>query len=86
MEKRSLSGNRYLLARLNPLYYFVEGELPPVSTWIAVIIIVALVSTVAFWLFVRFPRAHRLLAVRSARCIEPIMPTTTIGAKEGAAG
>jgi ABC-2 type transport system permease protein/lipopolysaccharide transport system permease protein len=56
-----LTGNRYLIAQLNPLYYFVEvmrrpllGEVPPVSTWIAVIIIVALVSTVAFWFYVRF--------------------------------
>jgi hypothetical protein len=30
------------------------GEIPPVSNWITVIIIVALVSTVAFWFYVRF--------------------------------
>jgi ABC-2 type transport system permease protein len=56
-----VTGNRYLIAQLNPLYYLVEvmrmpllGEVPPVSTWIAVIIIVALLSTVAFWFYVRF--------------------------------
>jgi ABC-type polysaccharide/polyol phosphate export permease len=56
-----LTGKRHLLAQLNPLYHIVEvvrtpllGHVPPVSSWIAVIVVVALSCAVTFWFYVRF--------------------------------
>jgi len=56
-----LSGSRRLLAQLNPLYHIVEvmrmpllGQVPPASSWISVIVVVALSCAVTFWFYVRF--------------------------------
>jgi homopolymeric O-antigen transport system permease protein len=56
-----LTGSRRLLAQLNPLYHIVEvmrmpllGQVPPVSSWISVIVVVALSCAVTFWFYVRF--------------------------------
>jgi ABC-2 type transport system permease protein/lipopolysaccharide transport system permease protein len=56
-----LTGSRRLLAQLNPLYYIVEvmrmpllGQAPPASSWISVIVVVALSCAITFWFYVRF--------------------------------
>ena len=56
-----LRGSRRLLAQLNPLYHIVEvmrmpllGQVPPASSWISVIVVVALSCAVTFWFYVRF--------------------------------
>ena len=56
-----LTGSRHLLAQLNPLYHIVEvirmpllGQVPPASSWICVIVVVALNCAVTFWFYVRF--------------------------------
>jgi ABC-2 type transport system permease protein/lipopolysaccharide transport system permease protein len=56
-----LTGSRRLLAQLNPLYHIVEvmrmpllGQVPPASSWISVIVVVALSCAVTFWFYVRF--------------------------------
>jgi ABC-type polysaccharide/polyol phosphate export permease len=56
-----LTGSRKLLAQLNPLYHIVEvmrmpllGQVPPASSWICVIVAVALSCAVTFWFYVRF--------------------------------
>jgi ABC-type polysaccharide/polyol phosphate export permease len=56
-----LTGERYLVAQLNPFHYLVDvlrlpllGEMPPASTWLMAVIIIAASCAVAFWFFVRY--------------------------------
>jgi ABC-type polysaccharide/polyol phosphate export permease len=56
-----LTGSRRLLAQLNPLYHVVEvirmpllGQVPPLSSWASVIVVVALSCAITFWFYVRF--------------------------------
>jgi ABC-type polysaccharide/polyol phosphate export permease len=56
-----LTVSRKLIAQLNPLYHIVEvlrmpllGQVPPLSSWISVIVVVALSCAITFWFYVRF--------------------------------